>query len=188
MRNDIELRNALIIPNGVNFHRFFPIAKSEAQKRLYFKPGKKHILFATDPDRPEKNYALADKAIRLINSYDIEVHFLRNIANNEVGLHYCASDIVLLTSTREGSPNVIKEAMACNRPIVCTNVGDVAAIIGSTENCFVCSFNENEIAGKIEYILSNNIKETNGRKHIYYLTDDKIAAKIIQVYGAILRK
>ena len=188
MRNDIKLRKALIIPNGVNFTRVFPISKSEAQKRLYFSPGKKHILFASDPDRPEKNYALADQAIRLIKNYDIEVHFLKNIVNSKVGLHYCASDIVLLTSTREGSPNVIKEAMACNRPIVCTNVGDVAEIIGSTENCFVCSFNKNEIAAKIDYILSNNIKETNGRKNIYYLADDKIAKKIIQVYESILRK
>ena len=188
MRNDIKIKNALIIPNGVNFNRVFPISKSEAQKRLHFNPGKKHILFASDPDRPEKNYALADKAIRLIKNYDIQVHFLRNINNNEVALHYCASDIVLLTSTREGSPNTIKEAMACNRPIVCTDVGDVKAIIGPTKNCFVCSFNKNEIALKIEYILSNNIQETNGRKKISYLTDNKIAEKIIQVYESILWK
>ena len=192
MRNDIKLRNAIVIPNGVNFHRFFPIAKDQAQKRLYFNPQKKHILFASNPDRPEKNDALADKAIRLVNNYDVEVHFLKNIINSEVKLHYCASDIVLLTSTREGSPNVIKEAMACNRPIVCTNVGDVRWVLGDTPGCYVASFESGNVAVKLKMALKFSIEKrmTNGRGRLMELglDSESIASKIINIYHEILEQ
>ena len=48
-----------------------------------------------------------------------------------------SADCILFTSIQEGSPNVIKEALACNIPIVSTNVGDVKERLETIDGCFV---------------------------------------------------
>ena len=75
-------------------------------------------------------------------------------------IYYNAADVILLTSLWEGSPNVIKEAMACNRPIVATDVGDVRWLLGTLQGCFTTGFNGKEIAKKLKLalIFSKNTK------------------------------
>jgi glycosyltransferase involved in cell wall biosynthesis len=101
--------------------------------------------------------------------------------------YYNASDVALLTSFDEGSPNVIKEAMACNCPIVSTNVGDVQEVIGNTEGCFVCNADAGEIANKVEIILKNR-NRTNGRDHIQHLRSEKVASRIKDIYLSVISK
>jgi glycosyltransferase involved in cell wall biosynthesis len=91
-----------------------------------------------------------------------------------------AADALILTSLNEGSPNVIKEAMACNCPIVSTDVGDVRDIIGNTQGCFVTNFDYTEIADKI--YEATNYGTTNGSNMIKNLTSKTIAGKIIDIY------
>jgi teichuronic acid biosynthesis glycosyltransferase TuaC len=61
-----------------------------------------------------------------------------------------AADLLLLTSLTEGSPQVIKEAMACNCPIVATDVGDIREIIGYTDGCYITTFKPSDVAVKIQ--------------------------------------
>ena len=186
MKKNINLPAAYVIPNGVNINQFRYISKSEAQAKLGFDRNKKYILFPANPARPEKNFTLAQAAINLVKEHKVIIHFLHNIPNEEAVWHYCACDLVLLTSKREGSPNVIKEAMACSRPIVCTNVGDVELIIGSTEECYICEPDAKEIAVRVQYILDKGIIKTNGHENIQKLRDDLIADKIITVYESVI--
>jgi len=165
----------------VNFEKFYEVQKGDAQKRLNYNLSNKHILFASDPKRPEKNYLLAESAMQDITGKNIEVHHLINIPNEELVWHYGASDITLLTSLREGSPNVIKEAMACNCTIVATDVGNVKEVIGKTDGCYITSFDKTDVANKIGKAFDFG-KKTEGRKNIEYLRSDKIAEKLIQIY------
>lgn len=177
---------AHVVPNGVNLRLFIPVGKSDSRKKLGWNINKKHILFAANPSRTEKNFQLTYDAFQLLDTSEIVLHTLENIPNDLMPFYYNAADIVMLTSHREGSPNVIKEAMACNRPIIATDVGDIKNVIGSTENCFVCDFDADQIAEKINYLLENNIQSTNGRENIQHLSDEVIADKIIAIYKKML--
>ena len=75
--------------------------------------------------------------------------------------------------------------MACNCPIVSTDVGDVKEVIGNTEGCYICSYDTGVVADKIKLAL-NFGKRTNGRKKIKHLDQKIIAQKIIGVYNKVL--
>ena len=75
--------------------------------------------------------------------------------------------------------------MACNCPIVSTDVGDVKEVIGKTEGCYITSFDPKDVAEKIKMALDFG-KRTNGRNHIKHLEINNIAKKIINVYEHVL--
>ena len=186
MKESLGLQKINVVPNGVNFNRFKPLDKNDCQEQLGWDNSKRNILFAANPDRVEKNYKLAKEAISLIDDSNITVHFLKDVPNKDVPLYYNATDVVLLTSLWEGSPNVIKEAMACNRPIVATNVGDIAEVTTGTRGCFICKFNKNDLSKKINLALDFNA--TTGRSNIENLNDDRVANLIVSIYQSILDK
>lgn len=185
MKKKIGFKGSYIIPNGVNFDKFKLIDKNKARDYLKWEEGKKHIIFASDPNRFEKNFNLALSAIKLIENLNIEIHFLKGIKFEEMNYYYNAADLLLLTSLYEGSPNVVKEAMACNCPIVSTDVGDVKQIIGNTKGCFVVDFEINNVANAIEKAI-NFGSRTDGRSAIINLKSEVIAEKIVKVYESTI--
>jgi glycosyltransferase involved in cell wall biosynthesis len=89
-----------------------------------------------------KRFDVFSKAIELLQKENPDIAPLI-LGNNlrpysQIPLVMNACDVLVLTSDSEGSPTVIKEAMACNLPIVSVDVGDVAELITDTENCYIC--------------------------------------------------
>ncbi len=187
MKKNLNYENAHIIPNGVDFKNYESIDKVKAIEKLGWDKNKKHILFSSNPERPEKNYQLAKEAIDVLNIENLEVRFLMNLSQTEMPLYYNAADCLLLTSFYEGSPNVIKEAMACNCPIVSTDVGDVKEIISGVDGCYLTSFDEKEVAEKVKNALKFN-QRTNGSDAIKHLDSRIIADKLIDIYNKALNK
>lgn len=190
MKKSIKINKLHIIPNGVNVNKFRELNKKECQEKLKWSNNKKHILFGADPLRIEKNFTLAQKALTILdNKLNYELHYLKDISFEDVLLYINASDVLLITSFYEGSPNIIKEAMACNCPIVTTNVGDVEWVIDNTKGCFITTYNPNDIAQKLIKVL-NSDKRTDGRKRIIDLGLDSIsiAKKLISIYNETLNK
>lgn len=188
MYRSLGIKRAIIIPNGVNMERFLPMTKSDCQKRLGWDMSKKHILFPANVSRPEKDYELAKAAVQIINhkpqtTNHVVLHAFENTPNAETPYWYNASDVVLMTSMWEGSPNAIKEAMACSRPIVATNVGDIAERTSGVEGCFVAQSREpQELALLIDKALEFNVTKGHERIIADNLDRHVINQKLISIY------
>lgn len=185
-KDRIGLKNTYVIPNGVDMEMFRPMPQQEVRKALGLKNSGKYVLFLADPSRPEKNFALAKVACRIAGrSHPAELLALCNIPHEQVPLYLSAADVLLLTSHFEGSPNAVKEAMACNCPVVSTDVGDVKEVIGDTEGCYISSFDPDDVAEKLKLALDFG-KRTNGRERTARLDEKIIARQLLEVYLSVL--
>ena len=121
----IKFSNHLhVLPNGVDISMFKPINKEKARKKLKLPSNKKIVLFLASKKLKRKNYRLVKSALNILGD-DIKICCPYPVEHELVPYYYNAADVTLLSSYNEGSPNIIKEAMACNCAIVTTNVGDV---------------------------------------------------------------
>jgi len=185
MYDKIKIKNALILPNGVNL-RF--IDKNFKHHQCLSKRLK--VLFAADPSRESKNFQLAEKAFQFLKNEPLELNVTYNLSHEEIIEELHLTDIVLLTSRWEGSPNIIKEAMACNCVIVSTNVGDVEWVFGKTKGCYLTSHDPEDVAEKL--IIAHNFVivhgKTRGRDRIIELglDSDTIAIRLKNTYTEIL--
>ncbi|MDZ7775669.1 MAG: glycosyltransferase family 4 protein [Bacteroidales bacterium] len=190
MQEKLKQSQSYIIPNGVNTELFDVISKEKSRNELHWDKSKKYILFAANPDREEKNFSLTQKAVSLLNNKNVELKYLDNIIQTNMPVWLNAADVVVLSSLWEGSPNVIKEAMACNCPIVATNVGDIEWLFGNEPGHYLATFAPEDFANKINKALdfAGKYNKTNGRKRLLALglESETIAKKIIAIYKSIL--
>lgn len=192
IQNYVYLKNrSTIIPNGILLQKFLNSTESRVNKK-HPKSQKKQILFLGDKKDPRKNYKLVENAVRLIGSNDIQILTPYPIPHNEVVKYLNSVDVLVVPSFMEGSPNLVKEAMACNCPVVATDVGDVAWLFGEEPGYFITSFKTEEVAKKIHQALhfSENHIKTRGRERILELGLDskKIAKRINKLYFNVINK
>ena len=181
--DQLEL-NLPVIPNGVNLNQFHVMDYLEARETCHFANNKKYIIWCSHPSRPEKRYSLAQEAVSLLQDDDVILYPVYDHIHDDVVRYMCAADALLLTSVSEGSPNVIKEAMACNCPIVSTDVGDVRWITNNVEGTYVADHDDPEsISICIQKALAFN-NRTQGRDEIVRkgLSTECIAERIIELY------
>jgi glycosyltransferase involved in cell wall biosynthesis len=110
---------------------------------------------------------------------------MRTVSQIELNKYFNAVDALVFTSKSEGSPNVIKEAMASNTPIVTVDVGDVKEVISNAKNCYIVKDTPEEIAEKLFAVLQEG-KRTNGRELINHLELSNIAKRVESVYRYVL--
>lgn len=181
MNDALKIKGLQVIPNGVNLDLFKPIDRQVAREKLGWDPDKLHFLCAADPKRPIKNTKLAQAAFELIRKDNYELHFLGEVAFEDVVYHYNASDVVFLTSKAEGSPNVIKEALACNCKIVSTDVGDVKERFKMNPACLIAQHDACDIAEKIRLALQM-VETPNTRGLVTQLDSRSVARSLQKLY------
>ena len=91
-----------------------------------------------------------------------------------------------MTSLSETGPLVVKEALACNCPIISTDVGDVKELAKGTKNCYIVEYDAKHIEQRIQDILSSK-KESDGRAAVKHLSLEKIATDVYSVYKRVLK-
>lgn len=182
-------RKFTLLPCGIDLSDLQLTEKSVARQRMNLAVDKKYILFAGAFDNQVKNAPLAKEAVALLHDNQVELMELKGYNREEVTLLMCAADAFLMTSFTEGSPQVIKEAMACGCPIVSVDVGDVRERVDGVEGCYVAKTREpKELACLLDKALA--IKEkTQGRDKIIVdgLDNRQVAEKLIELYGSILK-
>jgi glycosyltransferase involved in cell wall biosynthesis len=110
-----------------------------------------------------------------------------NIEHSQIPFYLNASDVLLLTSKWEGSPNIVKEVIACNIPVVATEVGDIKYLFGDSEGYYYTDPLPDRLAEKINYILDNELKPEGRQRIINLKLDyDLVAEKLISIYLEIL--
>jgi teichuronic acid biosynthesis glycosyltransferase TuaC len=175
-----------VIPCGIDMERFKPMPRGEARAQLGLDPDKKLILFAGAP-RPEKRLEIIQEAARQVSAEapSVELVIATNRPYEEIPLYMNACDVLALASDFEGSPMVIKEAMACNLPIVSVDVGDVAEVIGDTEGCYLCERTPEDMASKLHLALQWG-RRTDGRARVAHLSLEAAARRILAIYEEML--
>ncbi|MDE3066465.1 MAG: glycosyltransferase [Verrucomicrobiota bacterium] len=143
-----------VIPCGIDLERFKPMDPSACKRRLDWDLNSFHVLFASNNGDPVKRPWLAGAAVAQMNQSGrpAALHYMSGVPNVEVPVWLNASDALLLTSLHEGSPTVVKEALACGLPVVSVDVGDVAERIEGIEGCHLTSADPAELAAKLDLV------------------------------------
>ncbi len=183
-----EMRQALncdsyIMPSGVDLEKFSPIDQTRAQQKVGWDASAKHVLFPYKKSRPKKRYPVAKRVVESLSeslNEDVKIQVVHGKPHSEISDYMNAADALILPSTMEGSPNTIKEALACNTPIVTTNVGDVEQRLDGVDNSFVCS-NENELLMKLETIIDKG-ERSNGRQKVREVSLENMGEQLEKIY------
>lgn len=182
----IDRSRVWIVPNGVDLERFRPLDKAECQRKLGWDPARDHVLFPAPPWRPEKRFALAEAAVTFLNEGNghVDLHSLEGVPHDDVPIWINASSAILLTSSHEGSPVVVKEALACNVPVVSVDVGDVRERISGVDGCFIAAPTRVELAQALRRALEHG-PSAGGRDRIADLALERVAARVQGIYASL---
>ncbi len=192
----INTRNAkgYYLPNGVDLDFFKPIEKKNAFNHIAIVPAT-YILFVSNGDgikRPEKRYSLFKATVELVNKkYNLNAVelILTNVERSKVPYYFNAASVHLLTSDVEGSPNSVKESLACNIPVVSTDVGNVKELISSVTGCYISPVNDSDILSDLVY-KAIQLSSIKGRESLINnkLDMDSVSHRLISIYKKILDK
>lgn len=183
----VTRREAVVLPLGVDLERFRPLPREECCSRLRLDPSRFRLLFAADPDVPRKRFGLACAAAAIVRREDpaVTLHVVSGRPPSEMPLHMNASDALLLTSLHEGSPMVVKEALACNLPVVAVPAGDVEERLRGVAGCRVVPPDVEALADGIRARLRDPVP-IDGRAAVGHLSAERVAARVMEVYRRAL--
>ena len=189
MAAKLKKSNVYVIPHEIDLDLFKPVDREQARSALGLNKNWKYLLFAANPRIPVKRFSMAKAVADSLAESDPSVHLVTvyKEPQQRLALYMSACDVLVFPSYQEGSPNVVKQAMACNLPIVATDVGDVRQVIGGSEGCYVCAPNVAELAARVTAILAS-CRRTTGRDQVRHLDCPRVSARVIDVYENVLRR
>jgi glycosyltransferase involved in cell wall biosynthesis len=178
-----------VIPSGLDFDLFRCIPRDEARSRLGLPLNERLVLFAGRPTLARKRYELAKKAVEVLNqTLPTRLIVAWGIQHTEMPYYMNACDALVFVSMQEGSPNVVKESLACNLPVVSVPVGDVRDRLYGIDGCELCADDQPQtIAGSLERVLRRGAR-TQSREMVRYLDENLQTQKVIGIYESVLRR
>jgi glycosyltransferase involved in cell wall biosynthesis len=181
---------ARVIPNGVDTSRFAPGDRLAARRRLGVSPDAKLVLFPhTRREARRKRFDLAEAALAALGCQGLaaELWVVNGVAPRDMPDYYRAADCVLLTSDHEGSPNVIKEALCCDLPVVTVDAGDVRRWLALAPGCAVVARDPAAIAAGLRTVFAT-APGVDGSRVRAALGLAATAERVIGVYDEAIRR
>jgi glycosyltransferase involved in cell wall biosynthesis len=172
------------IPCGIDTRRYRPAPQAEARQQLGLNEDCRYVLFPFDPARWVKRHELAVAAVELLQVQGLNVQLLtvHGVTNELMPLYYNAADVLVLTSRSEGSPTCIKEALACEVPVVSVDVGDAAHLLAGVTGSFVCPATPQGVAQGLRQALQVKRADHNGRDAMMRFDSEIVAQAVSAVY------
>jgi len=181
--------DATIIPSGVDISKFKPLDSTEARDAVGWDDSARHVLFPYPPQREKKRYPLAKRTVAKVNhavDETVRLQAVYDADHDEMPLYYNAADVLLLPSLREGSPNTVKEAMACNLPVVSTDVGDVRGRLAPVARSHVCS-DDSALPDAIRSVLDSG-ERSDGREYVTDVRLERMGERLVDIYDSLLEE
>jgi teichuronic acid biosynthesis glycosyltransferase TuaC len=180
-------RKVTVIPRGVDCELFSPGSQQEARRQLGWQSRGPVVLIDGGRDWKNKGLDVAQAAMEIARGEipALELEVLRNVPPDDMPLWYRAADALICASRQEGSPNVVKEALACNLPIVGVDVGDVRERLAGVVPSEVVDRTPEAIAASVIRLIRRG-ERSNGRDHVEALSLPEVARRIADVYAAAL--
>ncbi|HKQ57883.1 MAG TPA: glycosyltransferase [Candidatus Eisenbacteria bacterium] len=188
MRRTIpDVHDVEVIPNGVDLERFTPVPRDQARAKLGWPIEGQVLLFAAATDEPRKNWPLALEVEKRLTARGLPARLVafHGRPQEELALAMSAADLLLLPSIHEGSPNVVKEALACDLPVVAAPVGDCAERLKGVTPGGVVAREPGAFAEAAEAVLRAGTR-SNGREKVAPLEIMAVARRILAVYERAL--
>jgi teichuronic acid biosynthesis glycosyltransferase TuaC len=190
LREHLWFRDAVVIPNGVDLDLFRPMDRAEARLELGWNMNEHVVLFNAGrfpgrkrPERAQSAVLWAKSKLPSIRLFVLNGHQ----DPGKIPLYMAASDCLLVTSDLEGSPNIVKEAMACNLPVVSVDTGDVKERLEDVHPSAIVERGPDQIGYALVHVLRTGLR-SNGREKIWELSQENVAEQIMSLYASVLKK
>ena len=189
MKQVLGRRDTHVIPYGIDLDIFYPRPIVDSRRELALPLEAPLVLFPYDPKRREKRFDLVEQVCALLRPSlpDLRVLAIHDKPPQVVATYMSACDAMVLASDHEGAPVAVREAMACELPIVSVDVGDVAELIGHTKGCHIVERSPEDIARKLAEVLRLRTR-TLGRLAVVEMGTGVAAARISRLYEELLQE
>ncbi len=185
----VSRKKAIAIPEGISKGKFYPVSKQEAREKLNWDAKAPTVIYFIQ-SAYVKNRPLALASLQILQARlpAAQLKLIQGVPHIELLWYYNAADVLLLTSHHEGSNNSIKEALACNLPVVSVNVGDARERLEKVRpSAIVDSFDAAQLADAMYGILQEPHR-SNGQQTVYEVELPNIAARITSFYEQVRKK
>jgi len=176
----------VVIPEGLLLSKFTPGDKKEARAKLGWKTNPFTVIFFYE-GQAVKNASLAHSAFKIFQKEHPEavLEIISGYNHEDLVNVYRAADCMIITSFHEGSNNSVKEAMACDLPIVSVACGDAEERLDPVYNSFVTPYKDQEMADRLALIYSRG-ERSNGSSFIDEVTIATSSMKVAELYKKML--
>lgn len=172
-----------VVPSGLDLEIFSPVPREQARRALGWELDQTVALFAAQDVRmPGKRFPLAREAIEIARRrIDLRLEVASDVPPERMPLYMSACDALILTSLSEGSPNVVKEALACNLPVISVDVGDVRERLAGVSPGAICADDPQALAEALIEVLERP-RRSDGRRSVEQLDERSLSGQIVTIY------
>ncbi len=172
-----------VIPFGIDLDQFQPRDRQRARASVGWAADEHHVLFPYSPDRGVKNYPRAKRIVAAVDGHldrPVNLQVVHGVDHGTIPTYMNAADALLLTSDNEGSPTAVKEALACNLPVVSLDVGDVRRRLTGVDPSTVGTTDAELVRGLVDVLERGD--RSNGRAAVAEVSQSVTIDRVLDVY------